>query len=282
MKKRILYYTKAICLFLTLIVIISGCKSTKRVGTVAAGGVKQESEFFTSLKEQALSYNTLSARLNVNLDMPNKNLSSRVDLKMIKDSIIHLSVVPLLGFEVFRIELTPENVLVIDRLNKRYVNDNYEKLRSQTPIAFNFYNLQALFTNHIFIPGEKEFSPGEYNRFTLIQEGPVAEIRIRDEMDILYAFTADGEEKVLSTRISDSSYIYHLDWNYSDFRMVEAQTFPMLMDIKVLENETSKGGIQIGFSRVQLNETLRIDSSIPSKYTKVSLDSILKSLTKNL
>ena len=64
----------------------TGCKSTKKVGTVEAGGAKAHNEFFTLMQEQAFKYETLTARLNVDLNLPGNNMSSRVDLKMVKDS----------------------------------------------------------------------------------------------------------------------------------------------------------------------------------------------------
>ena len=123
----------------------TGCKSTKKVGTVEAGGAKAHNEFFTLMQEQAFKYETLTARLNVDLNLPGNNMSSRVDLKMVKDSAFQLSVQPFLGIEVFRAEISVDSVKVIDRMNKRYVADNYANLKGQTPIEFNFYNLQALF-----------------------------------------------------------------------------------------------------------------------------------------
>lgn len=273
------YYKLTICLVLG-VALLGGCKTSKKVGTVASTGVKDEAVFFTSLKEQAIQYNTLSARGNISLD---KGISGRLDLKIIKDEALQLSAsVPILGIEAFRLEMTPDSLLFIDRLNKRYVADNYEKLRSQTPIAFNFYNLQALFTNHIFIPGEKEFSSSQYERFTLLQESPAAEIRIRDNLDILYMFTVDGEEKLLATTVSDPSFTYHLNWKYENFERVDNQPFPMQMNVQVSENDRSKGGFQLSFSRVQLNESFKLETPIPTKYQRVSLDSLLKSLTKNL
>ncbi len=280
MKRINTYFKVVLCLLCG--VLLAGCKTSRKVGTVASKGAKQEAVFFTSLKEQALQYNTLTARLNVTLDLPGKNFSSRVDLKMIRDSALQLSVVPFLGIEAFRIELTADSIKVIDRLNKRYVADNYEKMRSETPVAFNFYNLQALFTDHIFIPGEKEFSTAQYSRFKLIQEGPAAEIRITDNLDILYTFIADGEEKLLSTHISDPSGRFFVNWLYSDFRLVENQPFPMQMDVSVNEEQVKKGGIQIGFSRMQLNDPLQIETSLPARYQQVRLSDIIKSLTKNL
>ena len=130
----------------------TGCKSTKKVGTVEAGGAKAHNEFFALMQEQAFKYETLTARLNVDLNLPGNNMSSRVDLKMVKDSAFQLSVQPFLGIEVFRAEISVDSVKVIDRMNKRYVADNYANLKGQTPIEFNFYNLQALFTNRLCSP----------------------------------------------------------------------------------------------------------------------------------
>ena len=160
----------------------TGCKSTKKVGTVEAGGAKAHNEYFALMQEQAFKYETLTARLNVDLNLPGNNMSSRVDLKMVKDSAFQLSVQPFLGIEVFRAEISVDSVKVIDRMNKRYVADNYANLKGQTPIEFNFYNLQALFTNRLFLPGQQGISPKLYNRFKLKQDGPAAEIQVKDVM----------------------------------------------------------------------------------------------------
>ena len=79
----------------------TGCKSTKKVGTVEASGAKAHNEFFTLMQEQAFKYETLTARLNVDLNLPGNNMSSRVDLKMVKDSAFQLSVQPFFRYRGF-------------------------------------------------------------------------------------------------------------------------------------------------------------------------------------
>lgn len=261
------------------ILFLSGCKSSKKVGTVEAGGAKAHNEFFTLMQEQAFKYETLTARLNVDLNLPGNNMSSRVDFKMVKDSAFQLSVQPFLGIEVFRAEISVDSVKVIDRMNKRYVADNYANLKGQTPIEFNFYNLQALFTNQLFLPGQQGISPKQYNRFKLTQDGPAAEIQVKDLIGLLYTFVADGEEKILSTSITDASDRYALQWDYTDFRLADGQPFPMKMDVQVMKDGTSQGGITMHFSRMQTNVPVKMDFSIPSKYKRITLAQIIKSLS---
>lgn len=275
MNKRLLAFAFCIALAFT------GCKSSKKVGKVEAGGAKAHTEFFESMQEQAFQYETLTARLNVDLNLPDNNISSRVDLKMIKDSAFQLSVQPLLGIEVFRAEISVDSVKVLDRMNKRYVADNYANLKGQTPIEFNFYNLQALFTNHLFLPGQQGISPRQYNRFKLKQDGAAAEIQVKDVMGLLYTFMADGEEKILSTSITEPSDSYTLQWDYDDFRLTGGQPFPMKMKVQVMKDDVSQGGVTLHFSRMQTNVPVKMDFSIPSKYQRITLAQIIRSLGNN-
>ena len=267
--------------FIVFIFSLSGCKSSKKVAVSERGSEKTQKEFFTQMQEQAFQFETLTARLNVDLDLPGNTMSSRVDLKMIKDSAFQLSVVPFLGIEVFRAEISVDSVKILDRMNKRYVAENYANLKGQTPIEFNFYNLQALLTNQLFLPGQKEIKPKQYSRFQLTQEGSAAEIQVKDAIGLLYTFMADGEEKILSTRVTDSSEHYALQWNYLSFRQTEGQFFPMKMDIQLQKDGVSQGGIVLNFSRMQTNVPVKMDFSIPSKYTRITLAQIMKSLSKN-
>lgn len=266
-----------IVFFLSLLLLAS-CKTSKKIGTIETSSVKSQQEFFERMQEQSFQYHTLSARLHVDLDLPGNNLSSRVDLKMVKDSAFQLSVQPFLGIEVFRVELSTDSIKIVDRMNKRYVADNYTNLKGQTPIEFNFYNLQALFTNQLFVPGQQMIAPKQYNRFKLAQDGALAEIKIKDAMGLLYTFVAEGQEKIVSTFISEPSDQYSLKWLYSDFRLVGNQAFPMMMDVKVFDAGASKGGMTLHFSRMQTDVPLKLDFQIPSKYKRITLAQIIKSL----
>ncbi|WP_207214398.1 DUF4292 domain-containing protein [Parabacteroides goldsteinii] len=271
----------SLAFILLIILFLSGCKTSKKVGTVASGSAKAHDEFFEAMEEHSFQFNTMTARLNAELKTAKNNMSSRVDLKMVRDSAFQLSVQPFLGIEVFRAEFTVDSIKVVDRMNKRYVAERYADLKGQTPIEFNFYNLQALFTNHIFLPGKQEIDPKQYKRFKLNQEGSTAEIKVKDTMRLLYTFFADGEEKLLSTYITDPSEQYALQWDYSDFRVAEGQPFPMLMDVQVLANGSSQGGIAFRFSRIQTNVPVNLDFSIPAKYKRITFAQIIKSISNS-
>ena len=67
--------------------LLTSCKSTKQVETSVPGKEEAMSPkaFFRAMEEQAFRFRTLTARLNVDLEVGGRTMSSRVDMKMVKD-----------------------------------------------------------------------------------------------------------------------------------------------------------------------------------------------------
>jgi hypothetical protein len=241
--------------------------------------MKEAEAFFFSIQQRAFQYRTFSARTRIELNLSGRELSSRVDIKMIKDSVFQLSVLPFPGVEIFRIEFGVDSVKAIDRMNKHYVLESYDGLKGSMPINFNFYNLQALFTNHIFVPGEREITPAQYNRFTLEQDETATQAKLKDAMKMRYAFKADGEEKLITTYVTDPSEHYTLQWIYADFRQItEEQIFPMQMEARMLYDGIPAGEINLYFSRIQRNIPVEMSFPIPEKYKRITFAEIIKGI----
>ncbi|MDR2968849.1 MAG: DUF4292 domain-containing protein [Tannerellaceae bacterium] len=281
MKKILKYIIPCAALFTVGFFLLPGCKSPRKIATVETGAAKAHADFFDSMRGKEFQFETLSARMNAEILIPGKEMSSRVDMKMVKDSAFMLSVQPLLGIELFRLVMDRDSIKIVDRMNRRYLAENYAGLIGQTPIVFNYNNLQSLFVNHLFYPGEDAVAPAVYPRFSLNQEGSKAEIRAKDKMGLSYTFTADGEEKLLSTSIADRAESFALQWMYSDFRITDEQPFPMLMDMNVFAKGASKGGVRLAFSRVQTNVPVQIEVSIPDRYRRVTFAEIMKMFRPN-
>lgn len=266
------------CLLLVTLLGFYGCKSAKVPGGKEKVNTKELKEFVASMQEQEPAFRTFSARLSVDLQTGDKTMGSRVELKLVKDSALQLSVQPFLGIEVFRMELTPDSVKVMDRMNKRYVAEGYTALKEEWPIDFNFYNLQALFVHQLFLPGEQEVEGVHYDQFRLDREGAITRLHVRDRMDLRYCFEANSSEQLLSTLITEGNGRYSLLWKYLS---LEAQPsvawlFPLQMQVSFRDEGIRKGGMDIRFSRLQWNKALNMDFSVPAKYKRITFADIIK------
>lgn len=266
------------CLLLVTLLGFYGCKSAKVPGGKEKVNTKELKEFVASMQEQEPAFRTFSARLSVGLQTGDKTMGSRVELKLVKDSALQLSVQPFLGIEVFRMELTPDSVKVMDRMNKRYVAEGYTALKEEWPIDFNFYNLQALFVHQLFLPGEQEVEGVHYDQFRLDREGAITRLHARDRMDLRYCFEANSSEQLLSTLITEGNGRYSLLWKYLS---LEAQPsvawlFPLQMQVSFRDEGIRKGGMDIRFSRLQWDKPLNMDFSVPAKYKRITFADIIK------
>jgi hypothetical protein len=65
-------------------------------------------------------------------------------LKVWKNELIVLSVTPVMGIELFRLEATPDQVTIIDKLNRRYTIMTYEEINKLSPRRISYKMLQLL------------------------------------------------------------------------------------------------------------------------------------------
>lgn len=90
---------------------------------------------------------------------------------MKRDEVIQLSLTaPFIGIEVARAEISPDGILVMDRLNKRYVQVSFAELKGLAKADLDFHSLQALFLNEIFLPGKTTLSARDISAFTVHPE----------------------------------------------------------------------------------------------------------------
>lgn len=270
----------AICAISVFLVV--SCKSTKKVVREGSTEVKEHNEFFEKVENDAFRFETFSAKLNVSLNLPERSVSSKANLKIVKDEGLALSVQPFLGVEVFRLVINTDSILVLDRLNKQYVAENLKDMQGKLPVDFNFYNLQALFTNRLFLPGSQSVAPRDYRKFTLEQAGGNAEVKIQDAMGLRYRFFVDRENKLTATYVTDEASEYSLQWDYADFRVAGRQLFPEQMFVRLTSDRKMYGSMKLNFSKIEVDKPVDLDFSVPSRYKRITFDQVVKLLTRTM
>lgn len=126
---------------LLVVVVLAGCKSSKRLAT-------------SETKTPVSSY--LTSRLQ--LTIPNKkggSMSVGGTMKMKTHERVQVSLLmPILRTEVARIEITPDEVLLVDRMNRRFVRATKEELKGMLPKNAEFSRLEKILMD-ASLPGGK-------------------------------------------------------------------------------------------------------------------------------
>lgn len=276
-------YIYKLAFFFCLIVLISSCKSSKTIisndGSVVA---KTHDQVVKDVLSAETDYKTISGKIALEMISGSKESGMKVNsqLKIVRDEIIQLSIrAPFINSEVFRLSITPDSVYVIDRLSKKYAVENIKDLEQQRGVQFNYNNLQALFTDALFIPGKKKVSESDYNAYDITMSGGKYHLQIKDKVGLSYRFVIDPNDRVSETNITARDGKYSLRWIYTDFVKESASLYPTTMEANVNFNK-KRVRLIMSNSGLEFNKELTVDNSLPTKYTKVSVSDILKNYIK--
>jgi len=80
------------------------------------------------IKQNEFSFKTLSAKIEADLNINEEKNSFVATVRIKKDSAIWASISPALGIEAARAVITRDSVVLIDRINHRYITGNYSYL----------------------------------------------------------------------------------------------------------------------------------------------------------
>lgn len=270
---------KAIATFaLVVLFTISGCKSNKIALVDSSGALKSKSqeEVVEDILTHELSYKTITTKGKVSLI--GKEFTAH--FKLVKDEIIQASVrAPILPIEVMRVDITPKKAVFIDRLGSRYAEVRLDDPEFGDLSAFNFYNLQALLTNQLFLAGNKKVSKSNVKDYNITTSKDHFILKAQDKGDIKYSFSVDASDRIISTLISSASKEMSLLWAYNQFVSDKESIYPteMSADIKIKKRKFKIG---ITYSNLDIDTKINVDQSISSKYKQVGIRELIDAYMK--
>lgn len=131
------------------VILLASCHSSKKMAK-DADAVSSKVETLDA-KKKAPKHTEISSKVKVKVIMDGKDVSTSGQLKMRWNDVIQVSLVdPVLGvMEVGRMEISVDSILVVDRLNKRYVSETYETLSRLSGLDITHDVVQDLFWRQI-------------------------------------------------------------------------------------------------------------------------------------
>ena len=265
--------------FIFLVLLLSACKSVQNVSKPVSAVMTQDLTYLGNVASNTPSITSFSSKMRLTINSNGKDLSVNGTLRMKKNEVIQMSIVPLLGIEVGRIEFTPTKVLIIDRMNKQYVEEPISELTAMANTDMDFYTLQALFTNALFLPGNKELNNKLLSEFAVHSstDNKTMEIKKKSK-DFLYSFSATPNTgQLLQSSISTLTAPYQLNWKYADFQPFASKSFPARMDIS-LEGGKKPFSAEIDLSKLTENGDWEYPTTVSAKYKKMDFNELLKVL----
>lgn len=263
-------------LVLLFVLALGSCGSKKlfiKDGAIVKS--KSEKEIFSDLLEAEIDYNTISTKGKIEFN--GKEVSAI--FKIVKNEILQVSIRPVLGIEMARIDITPDKILFLDRFNKQYTEITFQEIQSSTGLDLNYYNLQSILTNKIFIQGKENLYMDDFKLFTY-STMPEHYVLTFDKNEVAtYEFFIDSANKIDEVKVSNPVSNAVFLWNYAEFMKDDNYVYPTEL-IANLSYGKKKVQAKINYNKLSINTEFQVDQSVPSKYTKRSLKEIISKIAK--
>jgi hypothetical protein len=262
-------------LLLVPLFFIESCSPSRKI---MKAPIKEEgAEFlFAKLKENELKFDWFSAKFSAEYTNKGKENSFNGQIRIRKDSLIWISLTPMLGIEAVRLMITQDSVKMINRLNDTYFLGDYEYVNRFLNTNIDFDLLQAfLLGNDLQFYEDGKFKAaidrGEYKLST--GERHKLKKFVRNSQENLKIFIQNIWLDPVSFKITHTDVKeirrdnIKLESTYSGFEPLVDQFFPKKMTYTIWADNTIR--VKADFSKMTLNIPLQFPFKIPASYQPV-------------
>ena len=205
---------------------------------------------------------------------------------MRKDDVMRIQLTALGVMEVGRLEFTKDYVMIVDRIHKEYIKADYNQVEFLKRNGLNFYSLQALFWNMLFVPGEKNITDHLLTKFDVASAAADGTTPVRLEQgNMKYEWLTDGK----TGRINQANITYsdrtngttNLTCKYSDFAALGTKMYPNTISLNGKTQATKQPRdltVTLRMKGVKMDDKWETRTTLSDKYKQVDAEEVLKKI----
>jgi len=213
-----------------------------------------------NLGDNHIDFKSFSAKIKVDVEnAKGKQPDITATLRMIKDSAIWISLnATFLNFEVYRIFITPDSVILMNKQDKEVQYRSLDYLQEVTQIPFDFKTLQDILIGNPVFFEDSNASFRKLNDFTLVST-------VGEDFKNLLTLSAQ-KNLLLHSKLDDVIVNRNrtASITYDDYVPVSNQSFSTRRQIII--SEKNKIDIRLNFKQFEFNKELSLGFVVPKNY----------------
>ncbi len=231
---------KYILVVLLFTLLFVGCKSSKRIITqsekesIEVNRQFSPADMVVQLQKNQPAYKTAKVnKMSINLRLKDREMEVKAICSIVSDSAIHISIQPFFGIELFKVEMTPSSLLIIDKANRKFYESNYGIFDNQFEIYVNYDVIQSLISNRLFVAGKRGFSPNDFSWSNDAKETKNSLLVWFEKMNQEVGVDL-GLGRISNVLLKSNDEKYQMETLYSNFRNFNGTLFPSSIDISAV------------------------------------------------
>jgi hypothetical protein len=261
MRKNIL--NKLLIIF--CIVSVFGCKAKKQVIVRKADSavatkptVNPALAKIEAIKSKQVNFNTFSGRAKTKLNIDGKENDVTLNVRILQGKKIWVSITALLGIEVARALITPDSILVVNRLQGVYLKKPFSFIHTYAGKQANYQTVQSLLVGNAINELLKEDSK--------IETAANGNTTLTGNLQgLAYSLLVGADFKVSRTSFANTAARQSLQVVNSQFIQADNRIIPSQINITSnVQNKSIQAELQ--YNRTQFNQPLDFPFSIPERF----------------
>jgi hypothetical protein len=258
MKRNILNKLLIACCLLAMI----SCKARKQVTVVrkadsTAKPLDNVSSKLDAIRAKQVNFNTFAGRAKTKLDINGNSNDVTLNIRIQRDKKIWVSITAILGVEAARALITPDSILLINRLQGVYLRKPFSYVYKYASNQVNYKTLESLLIGNAIpeLLNEKADVVNADGNTTL--SGSL--------QDLLYKLIVGADLKVTQTNLSNQNEGQSLQVVNNTFIQATNRIMPSEIDIASVVKD-KKIQVNLHYTKADYDVQQEYPFSIPASY----------------
>lgn len=249
---------------------------------VTGTSIADQQKYISRVHDNAVDATDIVSKVDFTIDAMGKSISVDGKLQMRRDNVIRVTLyAPFLGFEVARLEFGKDNVLLIDRMNKQYVRAPYSDVSFLHNNGIDFYTLQALFWNELFLPSHQTVKGDDLKHFNVDLTGAERKV-VHNEKKFAFSWDTNPSNALISKATIEygkgTADAATANCTYGSFTKFNGKQFPSSIAISFVSQAFGgqKMELDLKLGKLSADSSWEAETSLPAKYKQVSAEELFR------
>lgn len=211
-----------------------------------------------AIREKQVMFNTFNGKAKTKLDIDGSTNDVTLNIRIQRDQKIWVSVTAILGLEVARAQITPDSIIVINKLQGVYLKKPFSYIYQYAGKQVTFKSVQALLLGNAMPELLNDNADTGADGANTILAGRL--------QDLIYKLIVGPDMKLSQTNLSNPLAALTLQVSNSQFIQADNRVMPSQIDI-VSSAGNKKVNINLHYNSAEFDKTLEYPFSIPDRYT---------------
>lgn len=258
----------SIVFLVSALLFLGACQSRKLASPDTTYEEMKPTKVIKTLDENSETWGSYTSRISSRYKDNYTSLTFTARVRMTRDSLVWVSITAALGIEVVRAHITPDRVLVMNRLDKSYLDSDFEALSRKLGAPITFDAVQNVFSGSALFDWKRgdvhsQTDSAFYHLSNHQPEGLIDSASFSGFLEKMRVSIA--QLNIIEQEIIDPVSDRYLKVENESFEWVNGRYWPARLNVEA-RAENSNSTIQMRANKIETDIVLSFPFEIPDDY----------------